>query len=155
MQTKVICEEIPDPCGCGTKKVYKTVTVEPAKITLQSSSIDCNGSAIFHLTPDFFKLGKGRINGILKACNEEIAVSMQLMSFKYAKGKTGKYNSTVNYVVNGQVLGKLAVLPDNCRIPDGYKAVVQGGAIIGYATTKPMNQFCKKHTVDCNTIYLI
>lgn len=155
IEPRLVCTEIPDPCGCGTKKVWKTVYDEPKKITLQSSALDCHGSAIFHLNADFFSLGKGRLKGKLKACNDEIDVHLQIMTAKSVKGKTGKYNATANYIVDGVVVGKVAVLPDNCRIPDGYTPVHNGGVLVGYATTKPMNQFCKKHTVNCETIYLI
>jgi hypothetical protein len=154
-EPRLVCVEVPDPCSCGTKSVWKTVYDEPKKVTLTSSGVDCNGAAIFHLNQTFFLLGKGRIKGKLKACGEEIDVNMQIMTAKSVKGKTGKYNTTANYLVDGVVVGKVAILPDNCRIPDGYTPVYNGNVLAGYATTRPMNQFCKKHTVNCETIYLI
>jgi hypothetical protein len=146
-----------NPCG---GMVWKVTYPTRQEITIQSSETEGGGRIKFALPQTFFDMGVGRLDGSITLCGKTTPVAFQVFdSPEVVEYNSGAYRTTVSYTVGGVVVGELAVLKANCRIPQGFVAVLDEITcnVIGYARSYKSMGFCKRFSLtgsSCRVVYL-
>lgn len=148
------------PAGCGLIKTVQTVVL-PVKTSFPYVGKDSNSRAVFTI-PASVKASKQLYwQGEMTMCGRTVKVQLQKSnSVSVSSVATSFVTGYVDYVVNGVVIGKVALISPSClSIPKGWVAMKNpvDGALVGYAPLFKGDGFCKPYTqtaYGCSNVWL-
>lgn len=152
-----VCEKWVD-AGCGFQRlvVEPLPTVKTAATYLGTTS---DKMAKFRLPEIMHTSDQIYWHGELERCGRKIKVRFQRRTQTGATYETSIVNGCADWIVDSEVIGKVATIREGCLVPSGWAEMrnCDTGALIGYAPMYKGGGFCipyQKTCYGCEQVYL-